>query len=273
MTEIAEQIEAEARAKDRASPGTTSSPNERVATIERQPRSKDSSGIFKQGLDDEAPLPSGESEERQRTAERANYLTKKKRVGRAGEAGLPFPGSERVQNDFDPSGAEGYASMTPKTHQSNSFNQPEAEADPGEESDLRAQGSMKGVSRVLNAAKFVFRDAKSKSISQKTSRSANVKLTPGPASASVKKLLQGSLLRAAPTTPSPPNTLTKSFEDPPGAKPPQPGSAREQSGDQGLSFKKPGKDSLFSRVAKTASPGLSFHYSSTDERGAPARDG
>lgn len=258
------------------SPGTTSTPNERTREVERPPKSKDSSRIFKQTIEEE-PSPQDSFEvEAARELDKPSAPPKRKRTFRTSDANAYQSVNDRLQNDFDPS-SDSLVSMTPKTYHSNSFNQPEAEAnEAAEDTDFRAQGSMKGVSRVLNAARFVFRDSKSKSISQKTSRSANVKLNPGPATASVKKLLQSSILKAGLAAPAPPNSVVKSFEDVPTIKTPLLSSAREERTpptDQSLSFKKPAKDSIFSRVGKSVGPGLglAYHNPSPEDRGGTGR--
>lgn len=178
--------------------------------------------------------------------------------------------SKDPNHDLDQS-SEDYMHSTPKMYQSNSFNIAEGEhLDTGDDQDHR-QGSMKIGTRTLNAAKFIFnreREGKSKSNQQKASKSANSKLSSGPAIASVKKFLQSSFTR-----PSPPVSVmsqSKTFDEGPSTKTlpfASPADLR-QSGEHWAVFKKPAKDLVFNRSGRTVgnSLGIPSQHSPPEER-------
>lgn len=190
---------------------------------------------------------------------------------------------ERYRRDSDPNDDNNFNGLTPKAFQSNSFTTPELESqDNQDDTEVLRQGSMKSATRMLNAAKFVFnRETKSKSISQKTSRSANVKLTPGPANASIKKLLQNppSKLLLSSTSTSTSATKNSDSGEPTFSKPltlnASNASESRQLTDQpqALSFRKPGREQLFSRVNKPSLPNVNTNYGSGEDRGSGSNRG
>lgn len=306
LKEIGEQIEAEGKlASERTTgtaslPGFVSAPNEKEADrdldrerkdrdkpVEKPPKSRELPKVWKQDAEDDSPsFRSCDPDTVPKSTDRSLNVMSALKESAAGSGSRRKPikmidalmgmqayaSTDRGGIEFDFAADDRFVSATPKTFQSNSFNTPETDpADNPDEADPRQQGSSRGGARVLNAAKYIFnrdRETKSRSNHQKTSRSANTKLGPGPAIASVKKFLQGSFSKPTPQVSS--TTAAKSFDDGPTVKTlpfASPGDLR-QSGDQSGAFKKPTKDLLFNRSGRTVgnSSGLGQHYSPPDER-------
>lgn len=184
--------------------------------------------------------------------------------------------NDKGVNELDHSAEEGSQALTPKMYQSNSFNIADGDHPEGGDDPDHRQGSMKGGARTLNAAKFIFnrdRDAKSKSTHQKTSKSANSKVSAGPALASVKKFLQSSFTK--PSLPNSGASPNKTFDEGPTTKTlpfSSPGDLR-QSGEHWTVFKKPVKDLVFNRSGRAVgnSSGLGTQHSPPEERASSSR--
>lgn len=208
-----------------------------------------------------------EYDSRARITDRSNPNTTRRRKPQKSVDVMAGPETEGLTNEFSPGNDEAFIAATPKTYQSNSFNTGEGEGGEGDDPEYR-QGSIKNTSRVLNAAKYVFtRDSKSRSSNQnqKSSRSANTKLSAGPAIASIKKMLQNPIPR--PPVSSNNNSFTKSFEEAPSVKTLSfsgTGEPRSLLAEQHSAFKKQSKEILFSRLGKS---GGGFGGTPPEERG------
>lgn len=211
-----------------------------------------------------------EYDSRTRITDRSNPNTTRRRKPQKSVDVMAGPEAEGLQNEFSPGNEDAFISATPKTYQSNSFNAAEGEGGEGGEEDGYRQGSIKNTSRVLNAAKYVFtRDSKSRSSNQKSSRSANTKLSAGPAIASIKKMLQNPAPR--PPVSSNNNSFTKSFEEAPSVKTLSfmgsggSGEPRSLLSEQQSAFKKQAKEILFGRSGRAS--GVFGGTPPPDERG------
>ena len=293
-------MEAEAKAKTPNTPNYhPASEREKTDRDRQPPRTKELARVWSSERDDLLAQSPAEYDSKLRMTDRSNPNTTRHRKPQKSVDVQAGPEGEPFQNDFDPVREEGFASSTPKTHQSNSFNAVDLDpADPQDDGDYRGPGSIKNPSRVLNAAKYIFtRDTKSRSNNQKSSRSANTKLSAGPAIASIKKFLQNSTSK---TPGSSNNSFTKSFEEAPSVKtlsfsgvgdsrdqrelreqreqrelrePREPREPRAPPSEQISAFKKPSKDFLFTRGTKTGGTFSGYNLTPPEERGnAPRGD-
>lgn len=291
-------------APDRAGhSGISSVPNELVREREKDPRDKPRDRQAERSERGDRPLKAKDllknfkpdDEETQpphhllattdenpiRSADRLTGVGRKRKSMQNNEEVGSLPG-ERSRYDSE-AGDDNYSGLTPKAFQSNSFTTPELDQDPQDETEVFRQGSMKSATRVLNATKFIFnRETKSKSISQKTSRSANVKLTPGPANASIKKLLQNPPSKLLLSSTSTSTSATKNSDpgEPTFSKPlilnasTASDSRAPADQTQALSFRKPGREQLFSRSNKPSLPNVNpLNYGSAEERGGGSNRG
>jgi len=270
-------MEAEARAKSPNLPSFQTVSERDKVDRDRQAgsRQKELPRVWSSERDDLlASQPISEYESKLKKTDRSNPSSTQRRKPQKSIDVQAGAEGDTFHNDFDPIKGEGYMSVPVSAYQSNSFNTTDLDhTDNPDDPDYRGgQGSAKNTSRTLNAAKYVFtRDAKSRSNTNKSSRSANTKLSAGPAIASIKKFLQNSNTK---TPNSSNNSFTKSFEEAPSIKTlafPGGGDPRGPPSEQQAAFKKPSKDFLFTRSGKAGGPFSGYGGSPPEERGNSSR--
>lgn len=279
LADIAEQMESEQRVKTphASNYNTVSERDKSDRDRDRHPQTRQKE-LPRVWSSDREELLANQSpsdyDSKSKGTDRSNPSTTRRRKPQKSVDVQAGPDNDAFNADYEPTKEDVYATSSPHAYLSNSLNTTEIDPPDADDIDYRNPASIKNTSRILNAAKYVFtREAKSRSNNTKSSRSANTKLSSGPAIASIKKFLQTSTTKPSGSSN---NSFTKSFEEAPSVKTlsfSAVGDPRPLTSEQQSAFKKPTKDFSFTRGIKPGGTFSGYSHTQTppDERGNTSR--